>query len=287
MHQKNANKAQSAVEFLSTYAFAFLLLVLIIGALVYFVQLPQQVIPSRCSFAYGITCAGVEVGSNSVDTVVNLYLVNNQEYNLVGNTIATVAFAQAGTANALCNPANVLEGGVTICRVLIPAATPVGQQIVGTVYLNSSACISGSESTCQYEQPLSYLGNFTTSVAASTSKIPVTMYVTASNTLVAPNYEENITLTAHVTVFGLPARSATVTFALVSSTSAGTYNTLGQGFVYLSQYTYLPITPAYAISDATGSASTNLFVASLSAPGTITYSASFGGASATNTVTVT
>ncbi len=149
METKTKNKGQSAVEFISTYLWAFLLLAFIIVGLYYFVGIPSQIIPARCSFLYGINCEGVNVGTNTLDTVVELYLVNGQEYDLVGNTIATVSITAAGTANAICVPSNVLQGEVMLCSITMPSKISVGQQTTGTLFLNSSVCLSGTASNCQ------------------------------------------------------------------------------------------------------------------------------------------
>src|SRR3989338_2179283 len=59
------NKAQAALEFLTTYAWAFLVIVIMIGALAYFgVLSPSKLLPDRCNF-------GAEVGCNKDLLVVD------------------------------------------------------------------------------------------------------------------------------------------------------------------------------------------------------------------------
>ncbi|MEK6868878.1 MAG: hypothetical protein AABX74_01500, partial [Nanoarchaeota archaeon] len=58
------NKAQAALEFLTTYAWAFLVIIIMIGALAYFgVLSPSKLLPDRCNF-------GPEVGCNKDFLVV-------------------------------------------------------------------------------------------------------------------------------------------------------------------------------------------------------------------------
>ena len=51
------NRGQAALEFLLTYSWAILVVIVIIGALAYFGVLnPENFIPERCTLSAGITC---------------------------------------------------------------------------------------------------------------------------------------------------------------------------------------------------------------------------------------
>ena len=50
-------KSQAALEFLTTYAWAFLVILIMIGALAYFgVLSPTKILPDRCTFGAEINC---------------------------------------------------------------------------------------------------------------------------------------------------------------------------------------------------------------------------------------
>ena len=54
---KISRKSQAALEFLTTYAWAFLVIIIMIGALAYFGVLnPSKLLPDRCNFGSEITC---------------------------------------------------------------------------------------------------------------------------------------------------------------------------------------------------------------------------------------
>jgi len=58
-------KSQAALEFLTTYAWAFLVIIIMVGALAYFgVLSPSKLLPDRCNF-------GSEIGCNKDFLVVN------------------------------------------------------------------------------------------------------------------------------------------------------------------------------------------------------------------------
>lgn len=188
MHAGNKTKAQSAFEFMATYAWAFLILALIIVGLYIFIFLPSSIVPARCGFTYAITCQGISVGTNALGTYVNLELVNGQEYDLVGNTvsgntIATVAMGSYGTANGMCTPTNVISGGTILCYIVMPKTVPLGTNVGGTIYLNSSICLQGTPSNCQTMQKISYTGNFTSKVSSITNILGQSfIYSGAANT---------------------------------------------------------------------------------------------------------
>lgn len=72
-------KSQSALEFLTTYAWAFLVMLIIISAIAYFgVLRPQQIVPDRCTFNVAFECQAYRISP----TTFNLRLKNN-----VGDTI--------------------------------------------------------------------------------------------------------------------------------------------------------------------------------------------------------
>jgi hypothetical protein len=75
-------KGQGALEFLMTYGWAFLVILIMIGALAYFGILnPKQFLPDRCSFGSEIQCRDYWLNESEV----KMKLVNN-----VGSTIEII-----------------------------------------------------------------------------------------------------------------------------------------------------------------------------------------------------
>ena len=49
--KRNGKKSQAALEFLTTYGWAFLIILIMIGALSYFgILSPSKLLPNRCNF---------------------------------------------------------------------------------------------------------------------------------------------------------------------------------------------------------------------------------------------
>ena len=81
-------KAQAAMEFLMTYGWTILVVLVAIGVLAYFgVLSPDMFLPQKCSLPAGITCLDYEVGSSRV----NLVLQNNFGETMTINSVAVSA----------------------------------------------------------------------------------------------------------------------------------------------------------------------------------------------------
>ena len=60
------NKAQAALEFLTTYGWAFLVILIMIGTLAYFGILnPSKILPNRCNFGAEFQCLDYQISSTT------------------------------------------------------------------------------------------------------------------------------------------------------------------------------------------------------------------------------
>ena len=64
---KEQKRSQAAIEFLATYGWAFLIILIVIGALSYFgVLSPSKLLPDRCNFGAEFGCVDYGIGSNGI-----------------------------------------------------------------------------------------------------------------------------------------------------------------------------------------------------------------------------
>ena len=83
-------KGQAALEFLMTYGWAILVVLVSIGALAYFgVLSPEKFLPAKCILQSGITCLDHKATSTGLVPGVTVYLQNNIGYDI--NTIVVGA----------------------------------------------------------------------------------------------------------------------------------------------------------------------------------------------------
>lgn len=100
-----AKKGQGALEFLMTYGWAFLVILIMIGALAYFGILnPTRFLPDRCDFGTQVLCQKGQYIINNAETQTVLARVTNN----FGTQVSVFGFgattdAAGGTVN--CNAA--------------------------------------------------------------------------------------------------------------------------------------------------------------------------------------
>jgi len=81
---KTFRKSQAAMEFLMTYGWAILVVLVAIGALAYFgVLSPDRFLPAKCTLPAGVACVDFNIDSGNV----NVVLRNGIGFDLTGVTI--------------------------------------------------------------------------------------------------------------------------------------------------------------------------------------------------------
>lgn len=66
MRYKKLIKAQAALEFLTTYGWAFLVILIMIGTLAYFgILSPGKILPNRCNFGAEFACVDYQIRTNA------------------------------------------------------------------------------------------------------------------------------------------------------------------------------------------------------------------------------
>jgi hypothetical protein len=104
-------KAQSALEFLTTYGWAFLVILIMIGALAYFGVLdPSRFLPDKCVATTGFSC-GETTAEVADPGVVRAMLTNGGAKDI---TLASIAAGDAPiTGSAACGATAAAQLGTT------------------------------------------------------------------------------------------------------------------------------------------------------------------------------
>lgn len=89
------NKAQAALEFLMTYGWAILVVLVSIGALAYFgVLSPEKFLPAKCTLQSGITCLDHKAVGSGTFAGLTVFIQNS-----LGNDIDTLVVGAGGCGN--------------------------------------------------------------------------------------------------------------------------------------------------------------------------------------------
>ena len=100
--RRQSKRGQAALEFLSTYGFAFLIILVMVGALTYFGVLnPQIFVPSRCSASEGFKCKEAVLrwnlnGSANVTVVIQNTRTDSYDFSAAAGNLSTVNASSVG-----------------------------------------------------------------------------------------------------------------------------------------------------------------------------------------------
>ncbi len=187
MNQQNKQsifKIQSAMEYLITYGWAILIIVIVMAILFIFAKLPTQFNNNICTFLNGVNCNDVILFSNTSNSVTQLivslsnkqlFSLENPKFNVsVGNKNYTGACFSSLNAQIYSNI--IYPGNIFYCIANISYVFP-GIGIKGDLYLNVTNCgfsadYNLSNQTCTKSEVFNiYLGNiYIHSIAVSKSK---------------------------------------------------------------------------------------------------------------------
>ncbi|MBU2561147.1 MAG: hypothetical protein KKD17_02535 [Nanoarchaeota archaeon] len=93
--RRMGKKGQAATEYLHTYGWIFLSVLMLSGVMVYYsVSRAQYLVPLECRFLSGLKCLDADVD----DTLLSLVLVNE-----FGFTMSNITMAVSGTCNSTAN----------------------------------------------------------------------------------------------------------------------------------------------------------------------------------------
>lgn len=105
-------RGQAALEFLLTYSWAILVVIVIIGALAYFGVLnPKNFIPEKCTFGAGFSCTDWAY-TNANRGTITLRITNSlpNAIHITNFTITSESFNASSTCTWDGSPANLADG---------------------------------------------------------------------------------------------------------------------------------------------------------------------------------
>ncbi|MBI2137530.1 LamG domain-containing protein [Candidatus Woesearchaeota archaeon] len=139
-----AAKAQAAMEFLMTYGWAILAVLVVVGALAYFGVLnPSNLVPERCAVPAPLSCKAAMAGSDGLQVA----LQNTANKDMTVKSISFTSDALAGTCAST---------GLT-------APIPIGQQ--ATFFANG--CIFSKNGKQKYQTTITYVYDDATGITNS------------------------------------------------------------------------------------------------------------------------
>ena len=199
------HRSQSALEFLSTYAFVFLLLAIVISLLFIFASLPRSLLPSQCTFYSGFTCMqAIYTINTTAGHGAELFVVAEDTQPGIVNVSNFSAYLNFHTSNAgSCAPSVATAGQRIYCIANFTATPTLANTYDGTFRMNADYCASGlntiSNESCRANSNFSYTGHIT--IQASKFNIGKTMLVpltltNSQNAAVPAHFDQMVNFSA-------------------------------------------------------------------------------------------
>ena len=249
-------KAQAAIEFLTTYGWAILILMIVLAFAFYLLSSQASITSTICTINSGFKCTEFLVESNTISSTVLFFLNNIQQYPVKGTTV-TANISSIGTVTAKCIPNFVLPGGDMLCTGSLSQTFSNTLSIGGKISVNSTVCTDISNPiSCNKKYPINYSGTLYTRVVGYA---PQQCSISISSNTESPGINILYPVHAIVKMNNNPIPGATVNFSSTSSS--------------------LKISPSFINTETNGTATT--YVTSTST-GSNTITASFYNTCATS-----
>ena len=124
-------KSQAALEFLMTYGWAILVVLVAVGALAYFgVLSPDKFLPAKCTLQSGIACLDHKV----TQTQVQVVLQNSLGFDISAVTIKAGGCGFTASFNLANGEKSTVDQGTITCD--IDPVAPGNQPLQGSKYNN-------------------------------------------------------------------------------------------------------------------------------------------------------
>ncbi len=137
-------KAQSAVEFMTTYAWAFLIITLFISIVVLLVTIknPQEYTPSSCYISPELLCTQSLFSTNSTASTFAILFINDLGAPIQFNKTSFYVYSPYLNTSypGNCLPSYLPKRGVATCISKIPHSYSVGVQVNPNFVVRYSVC---------------------------------------------------------------------------------------------------------------------------------------------------
>ncbi len=225
-------KAQNSIEYILVYTAVFIIAALVVYLVYSSFSNANSLLPSKCTFDFGIDCIGIIEASNQTGTMFAMLGTNMQPYAIKAPSLSISDGSSTSTVN--CSPSYVKPGQPMLCIGKLNVYKPLLSYASGTLVVNASYCgMPGNGCTNSVNEK--FIGNYTTDA----KKLVVPKYslvVTPSSKVSKAN--NNVSLEVGLNVFGytLPIASPSLissnpSISIISGVAQNTSN----GFIsYLS-----------------------------------------------------
>lgn len=170
-------KGQSAIEFMSTYSFMFLIVALVLFVVFFLANVPSKTVPAQCSSYGGISCIDAEFMNLSPSGSKLILLLTSTQPGIFAINSFNAVLDNVQSANGICSRPALQAGNQTSCVAFFDFNVVFGVLYSGTFNITGNYCAPGaggiSGSSCQIGAGYAYGG----ALAVQASQAPAVHYV--------------------------------------------------------------------------------------------------------------
>jgi|GEM_PF-487791 len=154
-------KGQTAIEFLTTYGFVFLIIALALLVLLLLSSIPKTVLPAECSFYGGFNCEDTVYFNSGFNSQFVIVATDSQSGIVnISNFSANIGYLQSYKGS--CTPKVVTAGQTVYCIANFSSSATLGQLYSVTFHVSANYCSNAPGSldnaTCIASKAYSYGG---------------------------------------------------------------------------------------------------------------------------------
>ena len=206
-------KLQSAIDFLSTYSLAFLIIAILLAILFIFVGIPKSTIPPQCTAYSGFTCVDAVYSINQ-STIINGTSMKGSRLfiNIIDSSPGTVNIssfdAAIGGVKGIggCKPSTLTNGNTAICWANFSVTPALNNIYTGTYNISANYC-PPSSSTCAASSTFTY-GGAVTVLAGTNQTVSITTMkfttITSTSSTSTTSTSTTSTTSTTTTIAGTP-----------------------------------------------------------------------------------
>ena len=208
---RGKKKEQAAVEYLSIYGWALLIIAAMFSMLIIYVTLPQSIAPSRCTISVGFYCNAVVFGTNATTQNITIAMAITNKLSLPMDSPNLTITYDGTNYTGSCSPAYLPPGASSVCEFKIPQKARLGDYVSSPIYITAKNCGLAVNSSCASAPKEVYAGNMQ---AHATTYVSPNVSLTLSANTTSPIQGHKVKITAYVTLLGYPIGGGVVNFTV-------------------------------------------------------------------------
>lgn len=157
-------RGQSAIEFISVYGFALLIIGTMIALIAIFINVPKVTYHFGCTSYGGFECEDVAFSPNSITGHSSLYLfLSNRQPGIINISAFNAVVDNIMSTSGSCYPTRTIQGNTLTCVANMPINPKISAIYTGYFYIKADYCAPppylAANTVCKANGNLTFTGS--------------------------------------------------------------------------------------------------------------------------------